>query len=265
MDEIISKLKDIGLNEYQSKVYVAMLKKYPATGYEISKLANIPQSRTYDTLKALESMHIAIPSGTNPTTYIPIKPKELTKRYKRQIESTLDFLDKKLPDVKENNYIEPILSVTGETKVTSKLIELIKSAKISIFISLFSRDFKYLEQHLLDAYNRGVSVKIVKYDNFICNFGQVFEHFGISMMEHYRASKFIFLNVDENEGLFGITDNQKHDKCEVIWTRNSEVAFLIKAINAFNMYFIDIEENFPEQLKYFYGTGLKKLKDKILR
>jgi hypothetical protein len=30
------------------------------------------------------------------------------------------------------------------------------------------------------------------------------------------------------------------------------------------MYIIDIGENFPEQLKYFYGAGLKKLRDKIL-
>lgn len=265
MDEIISKLKDIGLNEYQSKVYVAMLKKYPATGYEISKLANIPQSRTYDTLKALEAMHIAISSGTNPITYTPIKPKELIKRYKRKFETTLDFLDKKLPDIKEDSYTEPIITVSGKNKVTNKITELITGAKKSVCISLFAQDFRYLEQHLLDAYNRGVEVKIVKIDTFQCNFGQVFDHFGISMLEHYRASKFIFIAVDDNEGLFGITDNQKHDISEVIWSKNPEIAFLIKSMSLYNMYIIDINENFPEQLKYFYGTGLKKLKDKVLR
>ena len=30
MDEIVEKLKEIGLNEYQSKVYIALLKKFPA-------------------------------------------------------------------------------------------------------------------------------------------------------------------------------------------------------------------------------------------
>lgn len=100
MDEIVEKLKEIGLNEYQSKVYIALLKKFPATGYEISKLANIPQSRAYDTLKTLETLHIAIPSNTKPVTYTPIKPRELTKRYKRKIDSTINFLEKKLPDIK---------------------------------------------------------------------------------------------------------------------------------------------------------------------
>ena len=265
MDEIITKLKDIGLNEYQSKVYVAMLKKYPATGYEISKLANIPQSRAYDTLKSLESLHIVTVSSSKPLTYTPIKPKELTKRYQRKIDSTLEFLNKKLPDIKDEAYTEPILSITGKTKIIDKTIELIKGAKKNIFLTIFSQDFKVLEPHLLNAFHRGLELKIVKLDNFVCNFGQTFEHFGISMLEHYRASRFLFIALDDNEGLFGVTENLKNGTSNAIWTQNPEIVFLIKAMSIYNMYLVDIEENFPEQLKYFYGTGLKKLKDKILR
>lgn len=264
MDEIISKLKEIGLNEYQSKVYVALLKKFPATGYEVSKLANIPQARAYDTLKALENLHIVTSSATNPIQYTPIKPKELTKRYKRKIESTIDFLEKKLPNIKEDAYTEPILTVYGRTKIIDKAIELIQSAKNTVYISLFAQDFKYLEQHLLDAYNRGLDVKIVKYDNFICNFGRTFKHLGIPLLEHYKIGKFVFLSVDSNEGLFGITESPKSDMPETIWTKNKEIVFLIKAFIVHDMYIIDIGENFPEQLRYFYGAGLKKLRDKIL-
>lgn len=263
MDEIVEKLKELGLNEYQSKVYIALLKKYPATGYEISKLAGIPQSRTYDTLKTLESMHIAVPSNLKPVTYTPIKPKELTKRYKRKLDSTINFLDKKLPDIKEDNYTEPVLNVRGKTKILDKTIEIIKSARNNIYIALWAQDFKFLEQHLLEAYHRGLDIKIVKYDNFVCNFGTVFQHTTIAMFDHYRASKFIFLTADNNEGLFGITDS--HDTSDVIWTKNPEVVFLIKSFCVHNMYLIDIEQHFPEQLRYFYGAGLKKLRDKVLR
>lgn len=264
MEEIISKLKEIGLNEYQSKVYFALLKKHPATGYEISKIANIPQARAYDTLKALESMHIVIASKIKPTTYTPIKPKELTKRYKRKIESTIDFLDKKLPDIKLENYTEPILSISGKSKIIEKSIELIKAAKRTIHIGLFANDFKFLEQHLLDAYNDGVDVKIVKYDRFICNFGRAFDHFGIPFLEHYKSNKFIFLSIDDQESLFGVTENQKNEIPEIIWSKNQEITFLIKSFMQHDMYLIDISENFPEQLKYFYGSGLKRLHDKIL-
>ena len=30
------------------------------------------------------------------------------------------------------------------------------------------------------------------------------------------------------------------------------------------MYLLDVYSNFPEQLRYFYGSGFRKLKDKIL-
>ena len=53
MDKLVENLKEFGFNTYESKVYIALLKKFPATGYEVSKLANVPQSRTYDTLKTL--------------------------------------------------------------------------------------------------------------------------------------------------------------------------------------------------------------------
>ena len=99
MSDLIEKLKEIGFNTYEAKVYVSLLKKYPATGYEVAKLADIPQARAYDTLKALETDSIVTSSSTKPITYTPIRPNELTKRYRRKINSTLDFLDKKLPNV----------------------------------------------------------------------------------------------------------------------------------------------------------------------
>ena len=99
MDEIVEKLKEIGLNEYQSKVYIALLKKFPATGYEISKLANIPQSRAYDTLKTLESMHIAIPSNTKPITY----QKNLLNVIKEKLIQQSIFLKKNYQTLKKKN------------------------------------------------------------------------------------------------------------------------------------------------------------------
>lgn len=263
MDELIENLKAIGLNGYEAKVYLALLKKYPATGYEVAKLADIPQSRAYDTLKALETEHIVTSNNTKPVSYIPIKPKELTKRYRRKITSTLDYLDKKLPNVKDN-YTEPILSIYGAHSVRSKISEIIKNAKREIFMEIWAQDFKYFEQDLLDAYNRGLDIKIVGYDNLTSTFGTVFCHPHGREIEHSLGAKMIFIAADNSEGLFGKIVPTKNDEPSVTWTKNMDIVFLIKEFIVHDMYLIDINERFPEQLKYFYGSGLKKLKDKIL-
>ena len=264
MDDIVEKLKELGLNSYEAKVYLALLKKYPATGYEISKLADIPQARAYDTLKALENAQIVTSSQTKPIQYTPIRPKELTKRYKRKIESTLDFLDKKLPNVK-NDYIEPVLTVTGNHRIYEKIIELIKNAKNEIYLEIWSQDYKIFEPYLMEAYNHGLEIKIVGYDNFSSPFGMVFRHNGVPLLEYNKGRRAIFLTIDNKEGLFGkMISNIKNEDMTMIWTKNPEIVFLMKAFIAHNMFLIDIEDHFPEQLRYFYGHGLKKLKDKIL-
>ncbi len=257
MNDIIESLKELGLNTYEAKVYVALLKKYPATGYEVAKLADIPQSRAYDTLKALETAKIVSASGEKPQTFIPVKPKELTKRFRRKIEANIDFLEKKLPDVKKD-YNEPVHSISGAYEIREKLIEIIKSAKNDIYIEVWSNDFKYIEQHLFEAYHRGLDIKIVGYDNVQCPFGAVFSHKNGREIEHSLGGRMIFLIADNTEGLFGKVENK------VIWTKNTDVVFLLKEFIVHDMYLLDIEDNFPEQLKYFYGAGLKKLKDKIL-
>ena len=74
----------------------------------------------------------------------------------------------------------------------------------------------------------------------------------------------IFLAADNTEGIFGKTQTNKGDNSHIIWTKNEDIVFLIKEFIVHDMYLIDIEEQFPEQLKYFYGKGMKKLKDKVL-
>ncbi len=264
MEDLIEKLKDIGLSGNEAKVYVALIKKFPLTGYEISKIANIQQARAYDALKSLEAKQIVLPSNTKPVAYTPIRPKELTKRFKRKFNSTIDFLEKKLPTIKENS-IEPILSVSGSTAAHEKIIELIHSAKKEIFLLISSSDHKYFETPLMDAYNRGVEIKISGYDNFSPTFGRIFAQSPMSVLDNKTSTKIILLAIDNTEGLYGaLKPNPNSGDIELIWTQNPDIVYLIKSYITHSMYLIDIESNFPEQLKYFYGAGLKKLREKVL-
>ena len=120
MENIVEKLKSLGFNSYEAKVYIALLKKYPATGYEVSQLADIPQSRAYDALKSLAVDKIVITTDDKPQKYSPISPKELTQRFKRKINSTIDYLEKKLPNVKED-YNEPLHNISGYENILTKL------------------------------------------------------------------------------------------------------------------------------------------------
>lgn len=265
MADLVEKLKEIGFNTYEAKVYIALLKKYPATGYEVAKLANIPQSRTYDTLKVLEEKNIVVSTNTKPQTYTPIKPKQLTARYQKKINSTISFLDKHLPEVKDN-YNEPILTINGIQNIQEKIIEVIQNAKHEIYMEIWSQDFKVFEKELLNAYNRNVEIRIVGYDNFNSRFGLIFEHAFARDIEMSLGGRMIIIAADDSEGVVGKISSLKNDISDtnIIWTKNKGIVFIIKEFIVHDMYLIDVEENLVEQMKYIYGKGFKRLKDKVL-
>ena len=265
MADLIGKLKEIGFNTYEAKVYIALLKKYPATGYEVSKLANIPQSRTYDTLKALEEKNIVVATNTKPISYTPIKPKQLTAGFQKKMNSAINYLDKHLPEVKED-YNEPIITLTGKQNIQDKITEVIQNAKREIYIEIWNQDFKVFEQELLNAYNRNVEVRIVGYDNLHSRFGLVFEHAFAHDIELSLGGRMIIIAVDDNEGVIGKISSLKNnaEDTNIIWTKNQGIVFIIKEFIVHDMYLIDVEENLVEQMKYIYGKGFKRLKDKVL-
>ena len=257
MDDLVQKLKDLGFNSYEAKVYIALLKKYPATGYEVSQNADIPQSRAYDALKSLVNEKFAFASNEKPQKYTPISPKELTQRFKRKMNSTIEYLNKKLPDVKED-YSEPIHIISGYENNINKIKEIIKNAKKSIYLEIWNDDFKLLENTINEAYDRDVDVKIVGYNNIKTSFGIIYHHEGAKEIENSIGSRLIYLVIDNNESIFGKIES------DIVWTKNEHIVMLVNEFIVHDMYLLDVGENFPEQLKYFYGTGFRRLKEKIL-
>ncbi len=244
-------------------MYVALLKEYPATGYEVSKKADVPQSRTYDTLKALSQKQVVIASTDKPVTYSPIKPTELTKRFKRKMTGNIEYLEKHLPDIK-TEYMEPLVSINGVDKTKDKLIELIRSAKKEIYLEIWSQDFKQIEKELLAAYNRNVEIRIVGYDNLQCHFGLVFLHPYAKKLENHFNGRVVIITIDSNEALYGKIQTNTEENNTGIWTKNPDIVYLIKELMIHDMLLLDIQHNMTEELMYTYGKGLKRLYDKVL-
>ena len=213
----------------------------------------------------LEEKNIVVSANTKPVTYTPIKPKQLTSAYLKKMNSTVNYLDKHLPEVKDN-YNEPIITVNGIKNIQDKIIEVIQNAKREIYMEIWSQDYKIFEKELLNAYNRNVEIRIVGYDNFTSRFGLVFEHAFARDIELSLGGRMIIIAADDSEGIIGKISSLKNDISDtnIIWTKNKGIVFIIKEFIVHDMYLIDVEENLVEQMKYIYGKGFKRLKDKVL-
>src|SRR4030042_6900726 len=83
--DFLSKLRDFGLNTYESKLWTALLSRGIATAGELSDIANVPRSRTYDVLESLERKGFIVVKIGKPIKYIAIPPEDVLERVKKRI------------------------------------------------------------------------------------------------------------------------------------------------------------------------------------
>ena len=82
----INKLKDFGLNSYESKLWTALLSRGISTAGELSDIANVPRSRSYDVLESLEKKGFIIMKVGKPIKYIAVPPSEVIERVKKRVQ-----------------------------------------------------------------------------------------------------------------------------------------------------------------------------------
>ncbi len=81
-------LKSIGLNLYERKIFVALLARGVATAGELSQIANVPRSRSYDILESLADKGFVVVQPSKPIRYVALAPKDALER-------TMDNLKRK--------------------------------------------------------------------------------------------------------------------------------------------------------------------------
>src|SRR5512139_3806201 len=101
-DEFLGKLRRyFNLKLYEVKIWTALLSRGVSTAGELSDIANVPRSRSYDVLESLEKKGFVIMKIGKPIKYIAVPPKEVLERVKKNIKNDADNHVKLLEDIKK--------------------------------------------------------------------------------------------------------------------------------------------------------------------
>jgi sugar-specific transcriptional regulator TrmB len=108
-DEFLGKLRRyFSLNLYEAKVWTALLSRGVSTAGELSDIANVPRSRSYDVLESLEKKGFVVMKIGKPIKYIAVPPKEVLERVKKNLMTSTEDHIKKLDELKQTDMIEEL-------------------------------------------------------------------------------------------------------------------------------------------------------------
>ncbi|MBN1275227.1 TrmB family transcriptional regulator [Candidatus Woesearchaeota archaeon] len=111
-EEFLTKLRRyFSLNLYEVKIWTALLSRGVSTAGELSDIANVPRSRSYDVLESLEKKGFVIMKLGKPIKYIAVSPKEVLERVKKHVKEDADEQVKKLEELKGTDVIGELNSL----------------------------------------------------------------------------------------------------------------------------------------------------------
>lgn len=160
-DSLISKLVKLGFSEYESKAYVALLRKSPVSGYKLAKLSGVPRSMIYEVVGKLTTRGAAmILPKEGATKYAPVPAEEFLDQLHREHQALTNTLKNDLSSLSITPELEYVWNIEGHDNIMGKAIEMIEQAESQIYLALLPITFTALESALTQAINRGVRVVI---------------------------------------------------------------------------------------------------------
>jgi len=156
---ILEDLQAIGLTEYEAKVYVALLRDSPATGYQLSKQAGVPRSMVYEALGRLQARGAVLTTDeSRATLYRPLPPDVLLNRYDQEQRRLTSSLREELSTLHTASDEDRIWSVTGRGSVLTYAMRMLDEARSEALLVLNDGDLDTLRDKIIAASARGVSI-----------------------------------------------------------------------------------------------------------
>ncbi len=229
--DFISKLKDFGLNSYESKLWIALLSRGMSTAGELSDISNVPRSRAYDVLESLEKKGFIIVKVGKPIKYLAVPPAEVIVRVKKRIQEEAEQREKILSQLKDSQILNELSQLhsegvklvdptdksgafRGREKGYDHLLSLIKSAKksVTIMTSLEGVERKYnlLANPLRKAAKNGISIKFMVPNNTNKELIKSLSEF--AQVRPCQEAPARFCIIDNHSLFLFLTDDQKTHK-----------------------------------------------------
>ena len=125
--ETIKKIRMFGLNTYEAKLWAALLSRGISTAGELSDIANVPRSRSYDVLESLEKKGFVVMKLGKPIKYLAVPPKEALGRVKKQIEKNTQKHLLDINNTEFNNLIDTFQKIyERNTNKIGSLVAILK-------------------------------------------------------------------------------------------------------------------------------------------
>ena len=139
MKSAVESLRDLGLTEYEAKVYTALVRIRSGTASDIHLVSGIPRSAVYGALNKLEGRGVIEIQSAKPMRYRAVPPEIALEKVKNNFIAESEDALASLKEIRQTQRIEAreeaIWTISGVKNVSDKIIEMIRGAQNDIIFA----------------------------------------------------------------------------------------------------------------------------------
>ncbi len=202
-ETVIATMKQLGFNASEARIYIALVKACPATGYELAARSGVPRSAIYNLLRRLEARGVVSALAGKPARYMPLPPEQLCDRLRGRMTRDLDQLSSALAGLSTTDSAVSTWPVLGYQEQLERARAMVSSAQRLVFASLWRREASALADAFAAAEQRGVEVVLFSFTTLPDGLGRCFSY-GIdeTALEAHWPHRLLLL-ADDREVLIG--------------------------------------------------------------
>jgi len=221
----IDALEQLGVPNYEARVFVALQKLGTGTAKDVSSIAAVPRSQVYGAAESLEQRGLIEIQHSTPKTYRPVELDEararLRERFERNQERAFDYLEtvqnERAHSVEAQ---EGVWRLSGAAAIESRTIALIDDASDRIVFgtqdpALFS---DAIVEHLRAQSEAGIAVTVIADDQRTVDLVSGLDVVAPTIAEGDQAGRLLI--VDDDTILMSV----ENDDETAIWSARSGFA-----------------------------------------
>lgn len=167
----IAALEQLGLPNYEARVFVALQKLGIGSAKDVSTIADVPRSQVYGAAESLERRGLIEIQHSTPKTYRPVPIEEarnrLRERFERNQDLAFDYL-RRVENERESSVGEQegVWRLSGQAAVEGRTVKLIDEAESRIVYGANEPTpmSETVADHLRERSSAGVSVTLLADD-----------------------------------------------------------------------------------------------------
>jgi len=161
--KVASTFSRLGLSEYESRTYVALVALGTGSANLVAEVAQIPRTSSYKVMRNLEQKGFARKLQGRPRSFSPVDPSELSKRLVAQVEESFGKVSALKNLLSERGVPQLVYTIMGKERVLDKIGEMLDKSESSFVMSspLISQMRTRFGKKISNAISRGVSMTVI--------------------------------------------------------------------------------------------------------